>query len=135
MLFGTDVDLLNSGIAPSSAGGRLKDDATWSRLWQSLKERHGDAGALWALFRLDQVLEPGYQRATTDEKSEADGLIAGLWRTLLFGTADKEVDVPYAAAPPYDRLRFALPRAAAVMSEAPDGYSITISALGGAESP
>ncbi|MCH8924205.1 MAG: hypothetical protein IIA67_13780, partial [Planctomycetes bacterium] len=79
MLFGTDVDQLNSAMASSDSGGRLKDDSDWSRLWRSLRERHGESGAFWAMSRLDQVLEPGYQRATTDEEGDAAGPVAALW--------------------------------------------------------
>jgi len=135
MLFGTDVDLLNSAIAPSAPGMRLKDSAAWSRLWQSVKEQHAAGAALWSMSRLDQVLEPAYQRATTDERSDTDGLVATLWRILLFGTANEKVEVPYAAVPTYDRLHAALPLASTVISQAPDGFSITVSALGGGESP
>jgi hypothetical protein len=134
MLFGTDIGLLGSAIAASPSGPRLEDDASLGRLWRSVKERHGDAGALWGLARLDQVLEPAYLQATSAEKGESQSLIAGLWRMLLFGTADQEADVPTAAAPQFDRLRSALPPSATVLSRTPDGFSITLGALG-AETP
>jgi hypothetical protein len=129
MLFGTDVDMLEAALNASPEGPRLKDDAGWSRLWNSMKERAGGAGSLWGLSRLDQIMEPAYQRATSSEKNEDDGLLAALWRILLYGTADKEADVPYAAAPQFDRLRSALPPAGTAMSQAEDGLSLTTGAL------
>jgi hypothetical protein len=116
----------------------LKDDAAWSGLWKSLGERHGKQGSLWALTRLDQTLEPAYRRATSaeqTEKDEGDGLLAALWRIVLFGTSDREADVPRAAAPQFDRLRAALPPAGTAMSQTENGYSIHTAALRGAGAP
>jgi hypothetical protein len=135
MLFGTDIGLLGSALAARPSGALLREDASLERLWRSVKERHGDAGALWGVARLDQVLEPAYRRATSAEKSDDAGVSGALWRILLFGTADEEADVPYAAAPQFDRLRIALPPAATVLSKSPDGFSVTIGALGAAHSP
>jgi hypothetical protein len=137
MLFGTDVDMLHAALAASPDSPRLKDDAAWSGLWNAMRERHGEQGALWALTRLDQVMEPAYRRATSGEKKETDddGLLAALWRIVLFGTADKEADVPSAAAPPFDRLRASLPAAGTTISQAESGFSIHTGALRGAGAP
>lgn len=129
MWFGTDVDMLREALAGSPKGTRLKDDPAWSRLWTSMKARYGEQGSLWGLSRLDQTMEPAYGRATSDEESEDDGLLAALWRILLFGTADKEAEVPYAAAPQFDRLRPALPPAGTAMSQTEAGFSINTGAL------
>jgi hypothetical protein len=133
MIFGTDIEQLKNALAAGGSGPRWKQDATWSRLWKSLNERHPQPGALWSMTRLEQVLEPAYQRAVRKPEKEAeDGLAAALWRILLFGTADEEADVPYAAAPSYDRVKAALPPAGTFLSESEQGFHITTSAIRGA---
>src|SRR5262249_30650318 len=134
MLFGTDVDQLHAALARHAEGGRFNDDPGWSRLWQSLKERGGQQAALWALGRLDQTLEPAYHAALSDDEDDEQGLAALLWRVLLFGTAERSAGIPYAAAPPFERLRFALPLTGAVMTQSADGWSITVGALRGSRS-
>jgi hypothetical protein len=127
MLFSTDPDLLQSALGGSGGAG-LNGDAVWSRLWKTV-ENGAASSVLWSMSRLDLVLEPGYARATSDESREDDSLVTGLWRVLLFGTTDREIDVPYAAAPAYERVRAALPPAATVVSPSPEGFSITTSGL------
>ncbi|MEX0937840.1 MAG: hypothetical protein WDZ59_08255 [Pirellulales bacterium] len=131
MLFGTDVDLLQTALTGRSDGDRLNDDATWSRLWHSLRARHGDIAAMWALARLGQVLEPSYIGATSQQASDDEQpptLTGTLWRIVLFGTADEEAEVPLAAAPNYARVRTSLPRAGMVIKPTDGGWTVDVDA-------
>ncbi len=130
MLFGTDEQLLRTTLAGGPEGTRLKDDPNWMTLWDTLRQRQSE-GALWGLAQLGHVLEPSYAQATSApaEKEEEDGSPAGeLWRVLLFGTADPEADVPLAAAPPYSRVRTALPATGTALKSSDQGWTLTIDA-------
>ena len=138
ILFGTDEDLLRTTLAGGPASERMKDDPVWSSLWQAMQQREGDAASLWALARLDEILAPSYAEATTEpikpeEKSKSNeqqtGALGGLWRILLFGTADPERDVPLAAAPAFDLLRPGLPPSSVTFVPSPEGWNVTVSGL------
>jgi hypothetical protein len=135
LLFGTDEQLLRTTLAGGAQSHRLKDDPAWAQLWQAMKERSGNAGASWSLTRLDEFLAPGYLEATaapqtsTQSEEAKGGPIAGLWRTLLFGTANRETQVPLAAAPNFESFRPSLPPTSTAFSPAESGWNITISAL------
>ncbi len=135
MLFGTDVELLQSTLADDTAGKQLKDDSTWAELWRNLGQPFGQSAALWGLSRLDVVLEPSYQQATAETVKQDDGLVAGMWRVLLFGTADREANLPHAAAPAFDRVRGALPPAGMVMAKTPTGWAVSVEAVRPADAP
>lgn len=134
MLFGTDVNLLNSALAGDPPGPSLKDAPDFARLWRAIQQRHAEGCALCVVARLNRVLEPAYQRAARQEREEGDPLATVLWRVLLFGTNDEDADLPYAAVPPYGELDAALPPAGIVMSPALGGFSITIDASRGENS-
>ena len=131
MLFATDVDLLQSVLDGRAAAPGLGDGAAWTGLWRKMKEQAAEA-SLWGLTRLDDTMAPAYAQATSEgERDEETGLMAGVWRILLFGTADRQVQVPTAEAPPFDRVRAALQPAGVVMMPAAEGWTITIDAARG----
>ncbi len=131
MLFATDVDMLHAMLAGSATGAALSDGSPWSGLWRKMQDRPGEA-SLWALTRLDDTMAPAYSQATKDAKPEEEaGPLAGLWRILLFGTADPETQVPTAAAPPFGRVRAGLPPASVIMAPVAEGWTITIDAARG----
>jgi hypothetical protein len=128
MLFGTDAAQLQAALAGNSSGTALKQDESWTKLWQ-LSNSSSDAAAMWSLARLDEAFASDYAKATTAKPGDEDGPLAALWRVLLYGTADSEIQVPYAAAPSFDRVRPGLPRISTQLSPSATGWNLTISAL------
>jgi hypothetical protein len=130
MLFGTDEQLLRntlSGIAPTEG---LKDAPEWSSLWQGMKEQVGNRGASWSLLRLEDLLAPSYAEAIAAPPAERDreqqagpSALSGLWRVLLFGTADDKTEVPLAAAPAFSNWQSSLPPTSAALTESESGLS------------
>jgi hypothetical protein len=128
ILFGTDAAQLQAALTGNSSGTALKQDESWSKLWQ-LTGQSPENAAMWSLARLDETLAADYAKATSGKPGEEDGPLAALWRVLLYGTADPKTQVPNAAAPTFDRVRPGLPRIGSRFSLAADGWNLTISAL------
>ncbi len=126
MLVGTDAELLHTTLEGGSPSERLKDDDGWLALWNGMQQR-GEA-SLWGLSRLEDTMAPEYAKAVAPEVDENAGVIASLWRILLFGTTAAETEVPYDFAPPFDQVRPALSRAGVLMSPLEEGWNVTISA-------
>jgi hypothetical protein len=119
-----------------------------------MAQRHGEAGALWAVTRSGDALEAAYARAVLppadkptpsgppqdqagaiEPREQGDDFAAALVRMLLFGSGEHAEELPYAAAPPFARVRRGLPPVGLTMSAADDGWTIAIDALDVDETP
>jgi hypothetical protein len=144
LLIATDIDFLNTAIAPGGDAPKLLADSDWSRLWDWTKTEMTKTTALASLVRIDDVLEASYRKATAEPtekesagepRSRRDTLGERMWRRLLFGASEASKEVPRSLAPNFEQIRSAFPRGGSVMSEAKDGWDIRFGALGAAAPP
>ncbi len=68
----------------------------------------------------------GYSNAIATKPATDDDLLANLWRGVLFGAAERSADLPYAAAPVFEKLRAAFPRAGVAVSVSDDGFGVRL---------
>ncbi len=129
LMFGTDEALLEPAMQGKLSGTSLYDDAGWKALLGWINKQPNDATAVEGLLRLAERLEPAYiSAAIKPQPKDDDGLGARLWRLLLFGTNEGDA-LPWAAVPKFDRVRDALPQAAATVSQTEEGWLIRVGAL------
>jgi len=128
LFFSTDTDLLTSALKPND-GPAFGDDPAWSRLLDDIKAHQDATTAFRSLSRLGRALERSYHVATAQEPAEKDPIGARLWRLLLFGRNQASAELPQALAPKYDRLRDALPPAAALASRTDSGWKLRLVVL------
>ncbi len=126
MLVGTDAELLRTTLEGGPQSERLKEDDGWLALWNGMRQR-GES-SWWGLSRLEGTMAPQYAKAVEPEVDEKAGVIASLWRILLFGTTAAETEVPSNFAPSFDQVRPALARVGVLMSPLQEGWNVTISA-------
>lgn len=130
LLLGTHVDAVEEAINPKAKVPKLRDDPKWTRLLDWIKHEENERTALRSLLRLDHVIEPSYRLATTRQPANRDALGVRVLRLLLYGANQASIDFPQSVAPQFERLQTALPPTGMFVSQAQDGWTIHIGALG-----
>jgi hypothetical protein len=94
----------------------------------TLFKEAGPNTAARGLLQMDRVVGPAYRTAITGKSDAESDLLTNVWRALLFGKTDRLDKPPYAAAPPFDRLRSGFSRSGALVSAGDDGFTIRLGA-------
>jgi hypothetical protein len=141
LLFSTDVEMLNQALTDKKPPSALVDQPQAKRMLDWMGHRQDAGTAFQSLVRLDLVLQPSFQAATSrmpsppaapksgDRAEAREALGIRLWRWLLFGTTEARPDLPIAAAPDFELLKQAFTWTATMVSQTSDGWTIRVGVL------
>ncbi len=129
LLLSLDPERLRAALESHDNAHPVAKDADWKTLNEWLDKQSGPQTAARGLMQMDRLVEPSYRKAILAKPVPDANLLTDVWRGLLFGTAAQSTDLPYAAAPAFDRLRAAFPRSGAAVSTTDDGLTIRLGVL------
>jgi hypothetical protein len=129
LLLSLDPDRLKAALESQIEASPVAKDADWKTLGEWLDKQSNAQTAARGLLQMDRLVEGSYRKAIQAKPPTDSNLLTDVWRALLFGTASQSPELPYTAAPSFDRLRAAFPRGGATVSTLDDGLTIRLGAL------